>query len=290
MSKFWAASSNGLLGGFQRVAAGPQFAAWPSLIGAEMMVNGDCGSATGWTDNGNPPGAVVVAAGVMTATLSLMLENNSGVAAAAMVEGATYRCVNTIGAVSVPAEGVRQRIGLGEGGELTAPGTYSEDIVATDVENEGGWAIASVSGAVTMTFDDFSIKSVGLLGVEADWTFTGDVGWSPGASIGPDAIRFDGSSIGDQAELTGSAMTAFDASVSNNTACSVTLTTSVNNPLDGTIRIAMKGGVPVSFVFFGTPGDTVTHTVTSGSGSGCVVSAGSDNPAGDLVRSEIDLA
>lgn len=259
------------------------YAAWPSLIGAEMMVNGDCSSATGWT----LPTGVAIALGKMTLTTAPTAEiSNSGPIGAAMVEGAAYRCVFTIDTISLGA--LTQIVGQTIGTQRSSAGTFSEDLIAVGIADDGGWRIYESTAPTTCQLDNFSVKSVGLLGVEADWAASSANAYFQAGP--PDSIYFDSAVANDKVELTGSAKTAFDAAVSSNTACTVTLYTSDGAPLDGTIGVKMKGGTKVNFSFSATPGESVSHTVTSGSGSGFEVIAGGDNPAGAVVRVVIVLA
>lgn len=259
------------------------YAAWPALIGAEMMVNPDCSSGTGWT----LPAGVVIAAGKMTATAAGSVVTNDGVADDSMIDGATYRNVFTIDSRSSGSAQLSN--GSTSGTSRNSAGTFSQDIVAANTgPGNDGWLMGLTSA--TMILDNFSVKSVGLLGVEADWAFTGaSVFWQALSAFGPDLIVFDGASAGDKAELTGSAKTSFDAAVSNSTACTVTLSTDAGSSLNGTISVALKGGTPVNFVFDGSGAD-VSHTVTSGTGSGFILTAGSDFPSGDIIRVQIALA
>lgn len=249
-------------------------ASWPALIGAEMMVNGDCSSATGWAFNAG--GSIAV--GKMQLVAYSDVAENDGITGT-VIDGATYRSAFTIDTVSLGS--IRWEFGNGLGTSRTAPGAYTEDIVAADTTGANLNATSA-----TMQLDNFSVKSVSLLGVEADWAFSDTVFvfWTPGP---PSAVSFD--ALGTQtASLTGTALTAFDAAVSNSTACSVTLTNSVGSPAQ-TISVAMKGGTAVNFTFTDTPGETVTQTVTSGAGSGFVL-ANVGAAAVAIVRVQIALA
>lgn len=281
MSVIWAASSNGLLGGFQRSSASsPPAAAWPSLIGAEMMVGGGCDNSADWTLGVGV--TVNVVAGKMVATATSNIAENDGTPDSAFVADATYRNAFTIdsrsaGSAQIFLQGV-------PGTSRSTAATFSEDIVAGEAGNDG-WIFQFTSA--TMQLDNFSVKSVGLLGVEADWTFVG-VGVSWAGTTFPDGVQFGGPVAGVTASLTGTAKTAFDAAVSNSTLCSVTVT-SDNNGLTGTVQVAMKGGAAVDFTFDGSPFQTVTHNVTSGTGSGFQLISGNDEPDGRLIRVAIVL-
>lgn len=262
-----AATQNGI------AAAGgsPAVASWPSLIGAEMMVNGDCGSATGWILG---TGAVI-AAGKMTLTAATSDTTNEGPDSNTLLEGATYRCVLTIDTVSLGT--VQILLGAGAGTVRSTVATFSQDIVATDLAGEGrGWALVCTSA--TMQLDSFGVKSVGLLGIETDWAFTGDGFFN---AVG--AIAFDEGT--GTASLTGAALTSFNAGVSNSTACDVTITSVFAT---GAISVSMKGGAPVTFTFDGS-GDPVTEEVTSGTGSGFVIEVVTP-PSGSFARIQITLA
>src|SRR5207244_11549858 len=108
------------------------------------------------------------AAGKMTVTASSDLANNDGVTTDALIDGATYRNAFTID--SAAAGTAQIFIGSGSGTVRSTAGTFSQDIVYADSGDP--WFIQFTSA--TMQLDSFSVKSVGLLGVEADWTFTGD--------------------------------------------------------------------------------------------------------------------
>ena len=245
-------------------------ATWPSLIGAEMMTNGDCSSGTGWTLGAG----VAIAAGKMTATTSTSSTANSGVPDGAFVSGGTYRNAFTIDSVTVAGTGARVSIGATNGTLRTTAATFSQDIVAPA---SGAWAFST--NGVSMVLDNFSVKSVGLMGVEADWTLTGGASWGAGSPI------FGGGAA--TASLTGAAATSFDAAVSNNTACSVTIYTNlIEDTLDGTVAISLKGGVSVNFVGDGAT-ESITHTVTSGSGSGFSADGGA--ATGKITRVQIAL-
>lgn len=118
---------------------------------------------------------------------------------------------------------------------------------------------------------------------EADWTFTGGWSWSAG-----EIVVFE-STAGETAELAGAAKTAFDAAVSNSTACTVTLTFSVGNFLTGTISVAMKGGASVDFVGDGGTAE-IANTVTSGAGSGFVMAGSDDFPLGQISGISVAVA
>lgn len=265
-------------------AASPGFAAWPSLIGAEMMVNGDCGSATGWTVGAGctvnvTPGKMVMAAYGGNAS-------NSGVQDIAFVDQSTYRCAFTIDTATLGS--LHIELGNTVGTTRSTAATFSQDLLADDPLGGGGWKL-SVDTAATMQLDNFSVKSVGLLGVEADWTLTGGVIWD---AFGGPSFGGDGS---ETAALTGSAKISFDAAVSNSTACTVTVTGGDSDAgvaaLLGSIDISMKGGTPVTFVFNETPGQQVSHTVTSGAGSGFLMDNNDGDPIiGVAVRVQITLA
>jgi hypothetical protein len=123
-------------------------------LGPELMTNGDCSSATGWNEV-SP--SVVVAAGVLTGSGSFTASNagtESGIE-----EGTTYRCSYEIKTLPTPGIGVTQRIGLSEGIARTAVGVYTEDLLASDIENEGSWRFAAGSAAAG-TFDNFSCREV----------------------------------------------------------------------------------------------------------------------------------
>lgn len=278
MSGFWSSSSNGLFGGFQRSSGSVPAAAWPSLIGAEMMVNGDCSSATGWSLGTG----IAIAGGKMTAaTAGTSAASNSGVDEGVFFTPATYRCDFTIDTRS--AGSAQITMGDATGTSRTTTGTFSQDLSPT--VSDGGWSISLATA--TMQLDSFSVKSIGLLGVEGDWTFTGaGTSWE---SVFPDGILFNAATTGEKAELTGAAKTSFDTSVSNSTACAVTITPDVNNPLDATISFSMKGGTAVNFAFDGL-GTPITHTVTSGTGSGCIVTVVSAALSGKLIRIQCPLA
>lgn len=269
----------------QMPAAGGGFAAWPSLIGAEMMINGDCSSGTGWTLGGG----LTIAAGKMTATVSTSTAVNSGALDVPFVNGIAYRTVFTIDTASLGS--VQPFIGITAGTSRSTVNTFTQDIVAAGVPGGDGWVLYTTSA--TMQLDNFSVKSVGGLGVTADWSFSGAfITWRAADSVSPDVISFAEPPAGDKAELTGSAKTAFDAGVSNSTACSVSLTASEANPIIGTVSVTLKGGTPVSFVFSGAPSEVVTDTVTSGTGSGFVLTAvgfGVSDPLGDISRIQVSL-
>lgn len=97
-------------------------------------------------------------------------------------------------------------------------------------------------------------------GVEADWSFAGDAAFWNGSGPG-----FDGGESDDIASLTGAAKTAFDAAVSDSTACSVTVTASGYFG-GGSAEIRMKGGSWVDMLI--NNDGPFTQTVTSGTGSG----------------------
>jgi hypothetical protein len=244
----------------------PSFASWPALVGDELMINGDCSSATGWVLGAG----VAIALGKMTMTAASSDTNNDGVFA--LVAGADYRCAFTVDTLSLGT--VQVAAGTGQGTVRSTTGTFSQDLNTGD----GGDWILTATGA-TMQLDNFSVKSVGLLGVAADWSLFGDVSFVAGALV------FGGG--GATASLTGSAQTAFDAGVTDVTDCSVTLSADAAG-IDGTLSVALKGGSPVSFVFDATPGQQVTNTVTSGSGSGFDLSGGGG--IGASVRVQITLA
>lgn len=258
--------------GLSPTAAGA--AAWPSLIGAEMMVNGDCSSDTGWQLNFTPGITFVGGKMLLAAVADGSFIGNDGVSS--LVIDGTYRCVYTIDSRTSGA--VQISIGATLGTSHNAAGTFSEDLVSGGIE----WSLNMV-GTTTMQLDNFSVKGVGLMGVEADWSFSsGEAFW---AITG---IVFDGSTVGTTAQLTGAAKTSFDAAVSSNTACSVTLYQNAGDPQNGTVSVTMKGGTPVNFVFAGDA--SISHTVTSGSGSGFILTAGSDFPGITVTRVQIALA
>lgn len=227
------------------VAAAPA-AAWPSLIGAEMMVNGDCSSSTGW----NLPAGSAIAGGKMTLTAFGDNIYNDGILGPALIAGATYRCVFTTDTVA--AGSIQWFLGNTQGTARSTVGTFSQDIVSDDTE--GGLAVTTA----TMQLDNFSVKSVGLNGVEADWTFTNGAGWSADGKV-----VFDGTP-GQTAALTGSAATAFDAAVTTNTACTVTFSGADWN--SGTVQISLRGGAFVDMVL--TDSGDFVKTITSGTLSG----------------------
>lgn len=262
-----------------------QFASWPPLIGAEMMVNGDCGSATGWTLVN-----AVIALGKlgMTSAAAGSGATNSGTDASSLVEDATYRNVFT--ADSFPLGGLKLNMGTTQGALRNTAGTFSEDIIATGLGGGDGWSLEA-QATTTCSLDNFSVKSFGLLGVGADWTTTSGTIYAPYqfVTLPAGAITFDSAAINEEIELTGAAKTAFDNAVSSNTACSVTIYAGSDNPLNGTVGVKLKGGTKVDFSFAAAPGASITHTVTSGAGSGFELIAGADFPIGDLVRVGITL-
>jgi hypothetical protein len=213
-----------------------------------MMVNGDCSSGTGWT----LPAGSAIAAGKMTLTAFTSTVNNSGVTIDTLIDGATYRNAFTIDS----RVGGSVQIYLGEtGGTIrSSVGTFSEDMVY--VFNDDNWILFGATSA-TMQLDNFSVKSVGLNGIEANWTLTAN--WNSTFQC----IQFGGIA-GETGSLTGAAATAFDAAVSNNTACTFTALISQYN--SGTVEVSFKGGAWVDMEI--TTDGEFTKTVTSGTGSG----------------------
>lgn len=262
-------------------AATPQFASWPALIGAEMQINGDCGSSTGWNLNN-----AVIAGGKLTMTSAAIGSGatNDGTPASAFIEGATYRLGSTQDSFTLGS--LKHFIGTAAGTLINSAGTYTQDLVATGLGGGDGWFLEA-QATTTCSLDNFSCVSVGLLGVEADWTFAGSVEWDPNL---PNGLNFNSAVEGDTASLTGAAKTAFDAAVSNNTACSVTLTSGLSGGLSGTVQVKFKGGVAVDFEFDTTVGQKVTHTVTSGAGSGADFVAGAANADGKIIDVDVSLA
>lgn len=238
-------------------AAAPAQASWPSLIGAEMMVNGDCSSGTGW----NLATGTVVAAGKMTmTTANANTVGNSGVNIDTLIDGATYRNVFTIDTVSLGS--VQLALGGTFGTSRSTTGTFSQDIVYT--YNDDNWLL--IPTTATMQLDNFSVKSVGANGQASDWSFTGDGSFASGGFV-----RTNGSDIF-SCSLAGAAATAFDAAVSSNTACTVSFTEEPGYSGNGQILVSLKGGVAVAFDW--SLGVTAPRTVTSGSGSGFKIESG----------------
>lgn len=229
-------------------AAPPQYAAWPALIGAEMMVNGNCSSSTGW---GLPAGAVIALGKLSLTTLSDTIENDG--ITDTLIIGASYRFLFTIDTVSLGS--VRWISGATDGTSRSTVGTFSEDLIVADV------AAQMACTSATMQLDNFSVKSVGLLGISTDWSFTGS---TPPTFTAGGAIDMNGCDTGDVASLTGSAKTAFDAAVSNSATCNVNIT--IAGYVQSNIEIRMKGG---SWVEVSIAGDGVASAeIASGTGSG----------------------
>ncbi len=257
-------------------AATPAVAAWPSLIGANQILDPGCADPTKWNEGAGV--TVNVTPGKMVATAASSTTTNDGMLSGTTIAGATYRPLFTADSLSGTA---RVTVGGTAGTARTLAGTYSQDIVAAD---DTGWQITFT--AATGIFDTFSCVSVGLLGVEADWSLGGLVVWETSNPVGPN-FQEDAS---DSAALTGSAAVALDAAVSNNTACSVTLTTGIGG-MGGSLDVSLKGGTPVTFSFSFGAFEEVTHTVSSGTGSGFLADSNNGDPAaGTFIRVQITPA
>lgn len=127
------------------------------------------------------------------------------------------------------------------------------------------------------------------MGAVANWTIGSDCSFLTGP---PTGIAFNEPVENTANSLTGAAETSFNAAVASSAAFNVTVISAAADhpditPLIGTVFVAMKDGTPVAFVFAGTPSQEVTHTVTSGAGSGFDLIAGDDFPSGGLVDVEI---
>ena len=256
----------------QPTGGGGGFAAWPSLIGAEMMVNGDCSSATGW---GLPAGSAI-AVGKMTLTAFTDVIENTGVTDT-LINGATYRCVFTVDTVSLGA--VRWVLGSTAGTSRSTTGTFSQDILSTDVSG-----VVEGIGA-TMQLDNFSVKSVGLVGIETDWSLSGSLAWIDGPPAGFSFGDGDESTI---ASLTGSALTAFAASVSFNTACLLRVYGLNYSNGDISARIHQGSWVPLNV---SADGWSTPVAITSGSVVGFEVRGNADGNANvTVVGVQIELA
>lgn len=191
-------------------AATPTYAAWPPLPGAEMIQGGGCTDPADYT---LPAGVTVnVVPGKMVATAATGGAQNDGTPFTAFIEGGTYRCAEVGDSVTVG--NYKISIGATVGVTRTTSGTYTQDLVAVDLEATGdGWSIQFTTA--TAQLDNFSVKSIGLMGVEADWSIAGGgaLVWFEGA------LSFSDAGQSDIGSLTGSALTAFTASVSFSTAC-----------------------------------------------------------------------
>lgn len=259
----------------QAAAVSPGFAAWPSLIGDEMLLDPNCATGVGW-DLGL---GYTIAVGKMTVTTANAATVNTGTPASAFLPDAVYRCAIT--ADSVTLNGFALHVNDTTGVTRTAAGTYTEDLI--NAGESDGWFIQNEGGNLTAQLDNFSVKSVGLMGVEADWTFTGGIFWS----VSDAGLVFDSAPAGETAELTGSAKTAFDAAVSSATACMMSVY--VSSYGEGNLEARLKGGSWIA-LDVSADGWSTPVAITSGAGSGCEFRSLTGTTALTLRGVDIDLA
>ncbi len=262
--------------GLANSAAPPvQIASWPALIGAEMMVNGDCGSQTGWF----LPAGSAIALGKMTLTAFGDQIENDGISSAQLIIGATYRTAFTIDTVSLGS--VFWAAGL-DGAPRSTVATFSQDIVA---DSDSAF-FEGVSA--TMQLDNFSVKSVGLMGIEANWSFVGfQIVWVVDGPP-PGMLSFGEAAQADIASLTGSAATAFDAAVSASTATTVSVYVPAYSA--GDLSVRLRGGSWVALNISAT-GWSTPVAVTSGSGNGFDLRGNAGGTAElSIAAVDIDLA
>lgn len=262
-------------------------ASWPELVGDNMIQAPDMSASEPW---GNQPTGCLVnditGKMIWTAVAAGEGPTNDGTPASAFISAARYLVSRDISGLLAGevAIALGDEVGISWGGNGT---DLSEVLVAADPMGDGFRIFNSSGGAATLSLDNVSVKTFQGMGQEASWALTGgDVRFLNG----PDGVSFDSSPEGDNAVLTGGSKAAFDAAVTDSTACTVSLTAGIEFVFSGTVQVKMKGGTAVDFTFVGDPGEVITHTVTSDTGSGFELIAGPDNPTGRIVLIRIALA
>lgn len=146
-----------------------------------------------------------------------------------------------------------------------------------------GLGAATLSAAGTVASASFASWPLAGMGAESDWAFVGTALYWGGGFIEYDS---NGATNSDTTSLTGAALTAFDAAVSDNTACNLTFSIDyLDDP--NVFEVRMKGG---SWTPATTTGSSpVIVACTSGSGSGFQL-RGANSSSGIIDITDIDVA
>lgn len=151
VSRFWRAGGNALApGGFEAAVAEEV------ELGPEMMVNGDCSGAHGWTMFGD----TAIAGGQMAGS-DFQGCLNAGVASAEMEIGATYRC--TMDILFHGGEPVRISLGDVAGPLWNTTGTKSVDLLCEADALFGApseWGLAPAGFGAELIADNFSCRKI----------------------------------------------------------------------------------------------------------------------------------
>jgi hypothetical protein len=125
----------------------------PTEFGAELVTNGGFDSASNWT--------LAASASISGGKLSITSGDTGALAThttATVTSGTTYRVQFTVDAISAAGGGVSIRIGGTLGAAISAPGTYTEYIVAgaTGVVLMNGRGV----GVASATIDNVSVREI----------------------------------------------------------------------------------------------------------------------------------
>lgn len=270
-------SSNGLR---NPASALPSFASWPALVGAEMNTDPGFTNAAAWTLDTGVTVNVLPGKLVFTAAADGAAAFQSPYA---LIGEASYRTVAVIGTATLG--GVRPVIGgEGFGTTRTAAGTFQQDITAGF--DDGYNFLIQAVGTTTATLDSFSFKSIGLMGVEGDWTLPVDsITWDAAAQ----GLKFEDADNTKIVSITGTGLTQFTAAVSFNTAVmfSVYVSGFVGGG-DASVRIHNGSWVPLNFL---ADGWSTPVAVTTGAVAGLDFRGNAGGTSTFIIQAcDIDLA